>query len=154
MKNLLPKYKLPTNFVDIQKYKKNTFKQLVNKAVNKTVLEELIGQCKSLKKTQDLVYDSLKMQEYLKLLYPNQAKIILKSRCQTLNIKTHNTFKYKSVDPKCRKCGIENETFEHVVNCQQEDRININVCDLGEASDLLTTTLARVAIRVDSFLEQ
>ena len=153
MKNLLPKYKLPTNFVDIQKYKKNTFKQLVNKSINKTVLQELIGECKLLKKTQDLVYDSFEMQEYLKLLYPNQAKIILKSRCQTLNIKTHNTFKYKSVDPKCRKCGIENETFEHVVNCQQEDHININVCDLGEASDLLTTTLARVAIRVNSFLE-
>ena len=76
------------------------------------MFNDLKQECASLKKTTGLNYDALELQEYLKVLYPNQARAVLKSRCKTLDIKTHNTYKYKE-DTICRGCEVEEETLQH-----------------------------------------
>ncbi len=153
VKTLLPKYELPACLEDITKLKKNTFKDKVTKAINKTVLANLVKECSALIKTQNLVYDSLKMQDYLKVLYPNQSRIILKSRCQTLDIKTQSTFKYGEDDVLCRSCGAHDETFDHILNCgyEEKEHMKINICNLEESSDLITSILMRAANRIDTF---
>ena len=92
VKPLLPKYNLPENLNEIAQLTKEAFKKRVRKGVTDVMFNELKQKCESLKKTAGLHYDVLELQEYLKVLYPNQARVVLKSRCKTLDIKTHNTY--------------------------------------------------------------
>ena len=120
-------------------------------------MKEVIKECTVLRKTQNLQYKDLEMQEYLKVLYPNQSQVILRSRCQTLNLKTHNSYRFEEGDVTCRKCGIEDETLEHVINCGVEelhDHIDINVGDICDIpSELLQSLLARMVLRIESFFD-
>ncbi len=128
---------------------------MVKKAIYKAVLVDLTKECSSLKKTNTLTYQKLEMQEYLKVLYPDQARVILKSRCQALDIKTQNAFKFQEGDTICRKCGIHEETFDHIINCgfEANNHITIDVTNLQESSELLTYTLMRTANRINSFCD-
>ena len=155
VKILLPKYNLPLCLEDIKKLKKQRFKRMVKKAIHKAVLDDLTKECSSLKKTNNLTYEKLEMQEYLKVLYPDQARVILKSRCQALDIKTQNTFKFQEGDTICRKCGIDEETFDHIVNCgfEANNHITIDITNLQESSELQTSTLMRTVNRINSFCD-
>ncbi len=151
VKTLLPKYGLPSDLEDL---KKNTFKCMVNKAINKVVLDELVKDCSALKKTTGIEYKALQMQEYLSIMYPKQARLIFRSRCKTLDIKTHNTYKYND-DTVCRKCDSHEETLEHVINCGFEecDHLSIDTQDLRKMSDTLYSTITQVANRIESFYD-
>ena len=92
VKPLLTKYGLPQNLDEIKSLSKGTFKGVVNRAVTDAVFEDLRSECASLKKTANLLYEKFELQGYLKELYPNQARVILKARCKTLDLKTHNTY--------------------------------------------------------------
>ncbi len=155
VKLLLPRYGLPLVFDNLRMYTKSTFKSLVNKAIRNVVTKELISECTSLQKTCSLQYETLETQEYLKVLYPNQARIILKSRCETLNLKTQNTFKFREDDTVCRKCCVEEETLQHVINCgfPESEHINFNASHIDKLSDLQTTILMRITNRVEAFYD-
>ena len=154
---LLPLYGLPEDFNVIKQLSKNTFKLMVNKGVEHTMLEQLKRDCSLLKKTKDLSYSKLAMQDYLKVLFPNQAKLILKSRCQTLDIKAHNTYKFQEYDTSCRKCGICEETLDHVVNCEKSEYIDVRTVfemDCISDSDMMAVQLSRIAGRIKSFYDE
>ncbi len=155
VKTLLPKYNLPICLKEIKELKKDTFKKMISKAVQKVVVDKLIIECTSLQKTKSLCYTSLEMQGYLKVLFPNQARIILKSRCGGLDIKTHNSFKFEAEDTTCRKCGVEDETFDHVINCgiEKEEHIEIDVNNMKDYSDSFIATLMKVTTRIGSFCD-
>ena len=153
-KTLLNKYNLNLDLITIKSTKKCTFKIIVNNAVNDTVFEGLKKECGSLKKTAGLLYSSFNIQEYLTKLYPSQARLIFKARCQTLDIKTQSTYK-NGGDIVCRKCGVEEETFSHAINCGfvQHEHIDIDMNQLGEMSKLTLLNLTRIAIRIDLFCD-
>ena len=154
-KTLLPKYNLNTlNLESIKSIKKCTFKKIVNNAVNDITFEDLKKECGSLKKTAGLSYSSFSMQEYLTKLYPSQARLIFKARCQSLDIKTQSTYK-NGGDIVCRKCGTEEETLSHALNCgyDKSDHINTDIKQLGDMSPLLLSALTRIVIRIDSFCD-
>ena len=110
------------------------------------IFQELKTECASLKKTSDLTYNAFELQNYLKVLYPSQARVVLKSRCKTLEIKTHSTYRYNG-NTICRGCGVHEETFEHTLNCGRTDLLTINVRDIRDHSDLTTTLLIRAVNR-------
>ena len=112
----------------------------------------LKAECAGLKKTASLRYESLKSQDYLSALYPSQAKVIFKWRSQTLDIKSHLSYKYS--DRLCRGCGIEEEVPCHVVNCGAVDDIAVlDVLSLGEIDDVTKSELKRMVIRFEAFQE-
>ena len=149
---LLQVYGLPEDVEVIKLLSKSTFKTMVNKGVEQVMLQKLQTECSSLKKTVDLKYDQLGMQEYLRVLYPSQSKLILKSRCKTLDIKLHNTYKFD--DELCRRCGVCPESLEHIINCKQIEKVQVCVLEAGEISDLVSVQLSRVASRIQNFLEE
>ena len=149
---LLQEYGLPENLETIKQLSKDTFKSMVNKGVYHVSFSKLKSECASLKKTANLRYNTFGMQEYLKVLFPNQAKVILKSRCRTLDIKTHCTYKYS--DTICRGCGIEDETLEHIINCGQAEHMDIvNVSEIEAVSDVVSISLMRTVNRIHDFYD-
>ena len=152
VKPLLTMYGLPQNLVEIKNLTKGTFKGMVNKAVTAAAFEDLKIECASLKKTANLSHEKFELQGYLKELYPNQARIILKSRCKTLDIKTHNTYKYKD-DTVCRICAIEDETLEHALNCGQDELLTLDISKISTISENLVAKLIQAANRIISFKE-
>ena len=85
------------------------------------------------------------------MLYPSQSKLILKSRCRTLDIKTQNTYKFDDV--MCRKCEMCVESLEHIINCKQAEEIQLCVSEIEEISELVSVQLTRIASRIQNFLE-
>ena len=79
VEKLLEKY-IGKGVWEVKEMSKGEYRSLVNSSIEKAALEELITECMSKKKTSSLTYESLKTQEYLKKLYPNQARVIFKCR--------------------------------------------------------------------------
>ena len=137
----------------IKKVSKESFKTVIKKMVNEKALEQLKEECRSLKKTTELDYDSLSTQDYLMQLYPSQSRLVFKWRSETLDIKTHSTHKYN--DNICRKCqgGIEDPL--HVVNCGREKmEINIDVLKIGVLDDFTKSELKQLVSRISLFLDE
>jgi hypothetical protein len=132
-----------------------TYKRLVNKSVEMEVFESLKSECRSKTKTSHLCYDSFGTRNYLLELYPNQSKMVFKSRCKILDLKTQRPYMFK--DTMCRKCLSEEETFEHASNCgyTSNELVNIDTASLGATSLDGETAykLAQVAMRLETFCE-
>ena len=111
----MEKYKLVCDLNEIKSVSKAVFASRVKKAINETAFLELTENCKSLKKTADLHYNTFGTQQYLLKLFPEQAKTVFKWRSKTLDLKTHLTYKYN--DSLCRRCESMEETVEHIMNC-------------------------------------
>ena len=151
VKPLLTQYGLPENLAEIKNLSKSTFKESVNKKVQKTAFDNLKRECVSLKKTAELSYDAFELQGYLKELYPNQARTVMKTRCKTLDIKTHSTYKYN--DTLCRNCEKEEETLEHILNCGQEVPMSLDFARIS-ISDQMFTRLIQAVNRITIFQER
>ena len=150
----LGKYQLPTDLARIKSMSKESFAVLVKKEVTRSALESLKAECAGLKKTAALRYDTLKLQDYLSALYPSQSKIIFKWRCQTLDIKSHSTYKYN--DLTCRGCGVNNEDPYHVINCGFEDKIGaaVDILSLDKLEQPTKTELLQMVLRMKCFLDK
>ena len=150
MTEILEKYGIDKSTEHIQKMKKDAFRGLVNEAVEKIALKELVADCVSKKKTENNIHSTIRTQPYLTKLYPNQAKVIFKCRSGTLDIKSHLTYKYG--DLKCRKCGVGDETVDHIVNCGYDDIIDFKY--LGEEIMDNEEDVKRSVQRIIYFIEE
>ena len=74
--------------------------------------------------------------------------MVFKCRSNTLDIKSHLTYKY--TDLKCRKCGCEEETLSHVINCGHEEVL------VFDCKNNLTdqANVVRCVRRIEAFLEE
>ena len=149
---LLVKYGLPDDLCIIEQLSTYTFKNLVNKGTQHVAVRELKSECSSKKKTADLKFEA-GTQNYLKKLFPCQAKTVLKARSKTLDIKRHNSYKFDVGDSTCRLCGVHDETLEHIVNCGREDMIQVDMDDLELPDDLRLAEVSRYISRIKDFLE-
>ena len=124
VEQLLMKYQLDIELV--KSLSKETFSARVRKVVIDSAFVALYCDSRGKKKTSGLTYNSLCTQPYLTKLYPSQARLVFKCRTETVDIKTHLTYKY-GADRLCRGCGQEVETYGHIVNCCKE---SIEVVDM------------------------
>ena len=108
VRSALLKYSLPTDLNDIKIMSKNCFTGKVKTAITDAALKELVAETKGLKKTASLQYNSLKLQEYFSHLYISQARLVFKWRSETLDLKTHLTYKYS--DTLCRSCKSDRDS--------------------------------------------
>ena len=132
---------------------KGRFRWLVKKAVEKVALEQLQLECSLLKKTSNLRYEELKLQPYLSKLYPSQSRIIFKMRSRTLDIKIHSTYKY--TDQLCRRCGGEDETVEHILNCGRDGIVSaVDVSKLEDVDASTKTKLIAMTYRIEDFAKE
>ena len=146
---LLKKYQLDVE--NVKSMSKQSFSAVVRKTVSEAALINLKEECKSKKKTSHLNYATLNRQPYLDELFPSQARVVFKCRAQTIDIKSHLTYKYGD-DKVCRGCGCEEETYSHIVNCGWDP---IEVVDLGMLEELDMSTKVKVQLcvgRVRDFL--
>ena len=139
---------------DVKESSKESYKNSVKKKVKEKALEALKAECKEKKKTEVLNYNTLRPQEYLSHLYPTQAEVIFKSRSKTLAIKDHQ--RYKHDNNLCRRCGEQDETFDHIVNCLHDDKIDPSV--IYEVEDEVTyemkLQLILIASRASSIIDE
>ena len=150
----LRKYSLPLDLNVIKTMSKDCFAKKVKTAITETALHQLVSECQSLKKTSKLQYEDLKLQHYMMHLFPSQARTVFKWRSETLDLKTHLTYKY--ADTVCRNCKGEDETPNHALNCGFENRMEaeIEILELGELDDLTKSELKRMVSRINSFLQK
>ena len=148
----LEKYHLPTDLGKIKGMSKDCFARKVKDAVTKAALSQLQSECQSLKKTASLQYEHLELQDYLKTLFPSQARTVFKWRSGTLDLKTHLTYKYD--DTLCRGCKNEPESPEHAVNCGTATKmdIKIDVLTIDKLDDFAKSELKQMVSRINSFL--
>ena len=149
----LQKYNLPDISV-IKEMSKDSFAHKVKFAVTESALGQLLEECRGLKKTACLCYDSLKLQDYFSSLYPSQARIVFKWRSETLDIKSHLTYKYN--DLQCRCCNDHVENPHHIINCGVADKIesDLDILNLEDIDDLTISDLKRMVARISSFIEK
>ena len=151
---LLSKYDLSSDLEEIREMSKDSFSAKVKMVVSEKALVQLIAECKSLKKTEGLEYESLATQDYLLQLYPSQARIVFKWRSKTIDIKSHSTHKYK--DLICRSCKCEEEDPAHVINCGREVKLDktIDVSKIGTLDEFTKSELKQMVSRITLFLEE
>ena len=149
----LQKYNLP-ELSEIKEMSKDLFSQKVKTAVVETAFAQLVAECRNLKKTANLVYGSFKLQDYLSNMYPSQARIVFKWRSETLDIKTHLTYKYKDV--QCRCCKEQTENPRHIINCGMVSNIDsdLDILEMDNMDDRKRSDLKLMVSRICSFLER
>ena len=152
VKKLLSKYEI--SLEDAEKRSKESYKDMVKKRVKETAFKVLKLECQGKKKTESLIFNSLSPQGYLSQLYPNQAQTIFRGRSKTLAIKDHQHYKFDN--NLCRRCGGDNETIHHIVNCQYDDKVDASI--IYQMEEELTydqkLQLILLSTRINDFIEE
>ena len=105
------KYDLPNDDI-IVSMSKDSWKNMVKKAIEDVAYKTLLKKCKSMSKTLCLQHDTFKMQNYL-VSYPyDVASIIFKLRGRSTNCLSN-----RGDDGCCRLCGNILESQNHGINC-------------------------------------
>ena len=149
---LLEVYNISMGEEEIKSCSKEAFKRIVKKAITEVALKNLKKECSNQKKTASLIYSKLKPQDYLSKLYPWQSKLITRCRSKTLDIKTHQSFKYN--DTLCRWCNLEEETLSHIINCGEDPLQAIDLNDMEQIDSQMTSKLSRISYRIQEFMEK
>ena len=149
---LLENYKIVLSEDQIKSLSKDAFKGIVKKAVTKVALHNLQEECSKQKKTSSLVYAKLETQQYLSKFYPWQSRIISQCRSKTLDIKTHQKFKYN--DSLCRWCNLNEENLCHIVDCGESPIETIDMNALKEIDTDTKIKLTRMTYRIQEFIDK
>ena len=119
VKDDLKDLKIDLNFDSIKKLSKTKFKMIVKDKTNITALQHLIKLQGEHSKSQNIKYQSLQLQDYLKAgsnLTIQEKIFIFAARTRMINL--YCNFKQGKSDLKCRKCHVFDETQEHLLICQ------------------------------------
>ena len=65
-----------------------------------------------------------------------------------MDLKTHSTYKYD--DQKCRKCGEEDETVVHIINCKHNEELDLDY--MGDPVSNMVQTV-RCLKRIENFID-
>ena len=150
IKNLMVTYSIELDEETIANMSKISFKKKVRQAISDQALKDLKAENKKLSRTQNINYNKIETQQYIRRMNPTAAKTIFKCRAKTLNIKDH--MRYKFSDTACRWCGIGDETIDHIVNCGRSEVVS-NVESILEKG-MEIKILEEIAIRVKDFVSK
>ena len=124
VKKDLEELKLGFKFDDLKSIKKNDFKNILRKKIETNALEKLEQRKKLHTKVNHIQHGVLKMQTYLKPTRTNLAKEerqnIFKLRSRVTEVKMNYKGKYE--DLTCTACKVEEETQEHILECQEIEK--------------------------------
>ena len=149
---LLETYQLTMDEDQIKCMSKDNFKKIVRKAIRQKAFTTLVEECNGQNKTQAVVYNELKLQDYLTKLYPWQSQLLFQYRSKTLDIKAHRSYKYS--DLYCRWCNLCEEQACHIINCGEETIDIPDLNSLDEISPVLNSKLLFITNRIQQFLEK
>ena len=109
--------KVNLSFKEIEKLSKNQFKKILKEKTREAGFDYLNKQKNKQDKIKNIVYSTLKMQDYLADGDRNKdvTKLIFKARGKTLDIKLHKKWKYD--DTLCVGCGKNDESGSEVLQC-------------------------------------
>ena len=120
IKDDLEQINMKTSFEEIQNMEKKDYMNTIKRKINQKTLQDLNKIKENHSKVQHLVHKVLKMQKYFmpseKYLKIEDSQLIFKLRCRTTDVKMNMKGFYETF--KCRACGDENETQNHVLNCK------------------------------------
>ena len=121
----------------IEAMSKEVFKEMIKTKVQKKAFKYLTKLKDSHSKARKIRYEKLEMQRYLKPETENltiaEKKFIFAARTQMLDL--GGNFKSGLVSTKCRKCQIEEETQEHLLECVELSDYGL-VAECPEYDDL------------------
>ena len=103
---------------EIEETTKEEWKKVVNKAIWYKEHQEYFEWSQNSIKCNLMMWDRIKMKQYVTELEYEAAKIIMEVRLGMIDVKVNYKNKYQ--DTICRNCGIETETAEHYINCRTE----------------------------------
>ena len=132
----------------IKDMNKSLWKTKVNKAIKVAANIKLNADCDKLKKVKRN-YSELKIQEYFMKLPVADARVAFAYRSGTLDIKCFRSYSYN--DLKCRACGEDNESIDHIVNKCKTGTRNNECLDL-ETEDV--EIIQTIVTRIKSFLKR
>ena len=133
----LEELKINISMEEIKKMKKGTFMNTLRLHTNQHALNYLSEKQASHSKVNNWSHSMLKMQKYLK---PNMEKIriedcqlIFKLRCRVTRAKINMKGLFDTFE--CRACEINEESQEHIINCEVlrgMNKYDIEVPDYGK----------------------
>ena len=109
---------LDMSFSDIKKQSKDSFKNLVKNKVKIAAFTYLSKIQETKSKSRNIKYSCLELQTYLKPgndMTIQEKCFAFQARSRYIPVKCN--FKIGLSDLKCRKCGLEDETQEHIMTC-------------------------------------
>ena len=108
--------KLELSETDIKNTTKQEWKKFVNEKVSEACLRDLTLENNNKTKTKHIVFENLKMREYLKQnVNISLSKTIFSTRSGTLDIKAWNSWNYENT--LCVMCKLWEENFQHFMTC-------------------------------------
>ena len=124
VKKDLEELKLDFEFEDLKSIKKNDFKKIKKKKIETNALEKLEQKKKLHSKVNHIQHGVLNMQTYLK---PTRTKITKEERQNIFKLRSRVTevkmnYKRKYEDLTCKACKKEEETQEHILECEEIEK--------------------------------
>ena len=129
----LDDFEISGKFEFIRSKSKNSFKKLVKKKMKEHAMNYLLELKADHSKLDNLVYNKLKLQNYLKndLIPVHEAKNLFKFRVRAANFKENYGERYE--DKSCPMCKVHVDTQAHSVQCEEvKDKVKID----GNYSDI------------------
>ena len=106
---------IKTTEIEIKEKSKMVWKKHVKQKTKEAALKELIQENEN-KRTKDMTYEELELQNYLKLNKNKElSKVIFAVRARTFDIKTWRQWKY--ADNLCVGCEKAEESMNHFMQC-------------------------------------
>ena len=117
----MEKYKIFDEIEQIKCSKKSKWKKLVKDKIQQYVNKEYQRESKSMKKLRFVNEKQVKRKEYIEVCTTNEIENIIKTR---LNVQVFKcNFKGKDKEIECPLCKEEQDTTEHVFQCEAIKRI-------------------------------
>ena len=120
------------NIEEIKNMKQTSFEGMVKENIRINAFERLEKIKNSHSKVKEIEYKVLKIQKYLQpnkvKITKDECKLIFKLRCKVMDVKANMKKMYVSLE--CGACGVDQETQEHILECEKlckkEDNHNYN----------------------------
>ena len=95
------------------------FKKTVKEKITRSAFGYLLDKKEKHRKMNELKYYDLKLQPYLKSneIFRENAQKLFNFRTRMANVKAN--FPNSKDDTRCPKCGIEDDTQPHLLNCRE-----------------------------------
>ena len=134
---------LPTDVEIIGRKSKLSWKNVVRKKAKEFELKELLYENATKSKTKDLKYVKLEMQEYLKCLDANKAKVVLKYRLKMASYAAN--FKGGGGPKVCPLCSAHEDDQRYCFKCPVIDsRYEYEDLFIGKVASEIATKLEEI----------
>ena len=119
-RNDLKSLEINLSFDEIKQKKQGNYNMFVHKKIYQNVFNRLNEDKQKYSKVREIEYNTFVMQTYFQAncaaISKEEAKLIFKLRCRIVDVKCNMKWKYE--DTVCDACGEEEETQEHVFECE------------------------------------